>query len=264
MKPIKQKFYLIALLISLVSINTGCKKEGIFGQNGKGSTVTEERIISGFTSVELDIDATLFVTQGSDYSVKVEAQENLMDAIKTEVVGSELRIKEKHCINKHDPIKIYVTMPHIENLTLGGSGSIITASRIEATYFHAEVAGSGMFIGSDSIIADYCKTTIAGSGNLSLFGRFGNMTTEISGSGNINLKGVGNDNDIEIDGSGDVHAFDLPVKTCSINISGSGNAEVNVSEQLDVNISGSGDVFYYGSPIVSVNTSGSGSVLHKP
>lgn len=53
---------------------------------------------------------------------------------------------------------------------------------------------------------------------------------------------------------------ECPVKTAVVNISGSGDARLRVSEALDVTITGSGDVEYHGDPQVNSNISGSGKV----
>jgi len=264
MKQANAKIYLIALFISIVSINSGCKKDGIFCEKGKGSTISETRSVSGFTSVKNEMDATVYVSQGPEFSVTVEAQGNLMDAIKTEVKGSELRVYNKHCIRKHDPIVVRVTMPTVNGIAVDGSGSAYAATRIETSSIGISVDGSGSFVASDSIVATYCQTSIAGSGNATVLGRFGEIDTRIAGSGNVRLMGLGNASDIDISGSGDVHEYEMPVKTCSATISGSGNAEVNVSDHLDVSVSGSGDVFYKGNATVSISKSGSGSVQHVP
>jgi hypothetical protein len=264
MKQVNARIYLIALFISIVSINSGCKKDGIFCEKGKGSTITETRGVSGFTTVKNEMDATLYVSQGPAFSVTVEAQGNLMENIKTEVKGSELRVYAKHCIRKHDPIVVRVTMPMVNGIAVDGSGSAYAATRIETSSIGISIAGSGSFGTTDSIVATYCQTSIAGSGNAVVLGRFDAIDTRIAGSGNVRLSGSGNASDIDISGSGDVHAYELPVKTCSVTISGSGNAEVNATDHLDVAISGSGDVFYKGTPTVSVSTSGSGSIQNVP
>ena len=53
---------------------------------------------------------------------------------------------------------------------------------------------------------------------------------------------------------------DAQTRVADITISGSGSAEVNVSEQLDIKISGSGDVYYRGNPSINIDISGSGDV----
>jgi hypothetical protein len=47
---------------------------------------------------------------------------------------------------------------------------------------------------------------------------------------------------------------------CTIRISGSGNCEVNVVNNLFVQVSGVGDIFYKGSPTLTSDISGVGNI----
>lgn len=62
---------------------------------------------------------------------------------------------------------------------------------------------------------------------------------------------------------GQLQGANLLVRTGELDISGSGSAVVNVTEELDVGISGSGSVEYLGTPVVSSRVSGSGSVSQR-
>src|ERR1700744_4767598 len=55
-----------------------------------------DRHLSGFTSVNLGGPFDVYVTQGSEESVKVEAPADLMEHIITEVVDGELKVYSKH------------------------------------------------------------------------------------------------------------------------------------------------------------------------
>jgi len=62
-------------------------------------------------------------------------------------------------------------------------------------------------------------------------------------------------------GSGSFYGFPLSASTCQVDISGSGNCEVTVNNDLDVVIEGSGSVYYKGSPSIEVDITGSGRVV---
>jgi hypothetical protein len=66
--------------------------------------------------------------------------------------------------------------------------------------------------------------------------------------------------DIYITGVGNVDAYDMPVNTCNITISGTSNCQVHVNELLDVVISGVGNILYRGNPTVNTDISGVGNV----
>lgn len=83
----------------------------------------------------------------------------------------------------------------------------------------------------------------------------------ITGAGDFSLDGDRQDLlDIHITGTGNVSAFEMEAKDCIIRISGAGNCEVNVSDNLDVIVSGVGNIFYLGQPALRSDISGVGKV----
>jgi putative autotransporter adhesin-like protein len=64
-------------------------------------------------------------------------------------------------------------------------------------------------------------------------------------------------------GSGDLELAKLPVERATVEISGSGDIEVDATRTLDVRISGSGSVAYHGNPEVKKSISGSGGLIKK-
>lgn len=103
--------------------------------------------------------------------------------------------------------------------------------------------------------------TVAGSANVSS-PQLNNDSLEviISGSGDVELAGRVRKQTILISGSGNYSAKDFRSTQCVIEITGSGNAVVNVTDSLNVIISGSGNVSYIGNPSVNKDISGSGDV----
>ena len=137
-------------------------------------------------------------------------------------------------------MKIFITIPEIRELTIAGSG---------------EIFGENVFLVEDA------ELRISGSGNMDLAMEGDDFEVAITGSGNIKLEGLADELDIKITGSGDIAAFKLDALRARIEITGSGNAEVQVQDELDVKISGSGDVRYKGTPSLDINISGSGRVV---
>lgn len=101
---------------------------------------------------------------------------------------------------------------------------------------------------------------ISGSGKMDLNLTVQKVAVQVSGSGNIVLSGSAGEVDLTASGSAQFDARRLAAATCEVHISGSGNAQVNVSRSLTVNISGAGHVLYSGNPQVQSHISGSGSV----
>jgi hypothetical protein len=85
----------------------------------------------------------------------------------------------------------------------------------------------------------------------------------VSGTGSVDVSGTVDTPEIEIDGLGDYNALDLESQDATLIISGAGDADLWVNENLDVTISGAGSVSYYGDPQVSQNISGLGKVNRR-
>ncbi|MEM6807322.1 MAG: DUF2807 domain-containing protein, partial [Bacteroidota bacterium] len=101
---------------------------------------------------------------------------------------------------------------------------------------------------------------INGSGDISLDIRAEEIETTIKGSGDLLMLGSAELHTIKMDGAGNLESFDLLSSTSDIRISGSGDADLNVANELSVVIKGSGDVRYKGTPTVDADITGSGKL----
>jgi hypothetical protein len=266
---------MVALLVS------GC---GFQVVTGSGKLATENRTVSGFTSVTLAGIGNVYLTQGAAEAVRIEAEANLIPYFETVVEGSTLKIGIKSqymgvSLHPTQPVKFYVTLPKIDAVTLAGSGNIfggtlktsafkiallgsgnISADTLTGTTVDISLSGSGN-VTLGSIAATEVTQTIAGSGNIQVDTLTADkVTSKTSGSGNIILGGKVTGQSAEILGSGDYRASGLKSDTASVRVTGSGNSQVSASGTLDVTILGSGDVTYSGTPKVNVSISGSGKV----
>lgn len=106
--------------------------------------------------------------------------------------------------------------------------------------------------------------TITGSGDVTVTGiTADSFDVEISGSGRVEPTGTAVTLAVEISGSGRYEGEALAASVGTVRVSGSGEAVVNVTDDLDVDVSGSGGVQYIGEPTVTESISGSGSVTRR-
>ncbi len=230
------------LLISMFFF-ASCSYMGGERISGNGESATQQRSVSNFSGVEVSGPYNVFISQGDSYNVRIEGDENLLEYIEIKQNGDVLEISSRdgYNLNPRAPIKVYVTMPRIEQLDVAGSGSIVAQTKItNNTQLDINVGGSG-----DITLAEVDAPEIH---------------SEIGGSGSIRLKGKTEKFSAEIAGSGEVHAFDLMSETTNVQIAGSGDAEVFASKKVEVSIAGSGDVQYKGNPSVKQSKAGSGDV----
>ncbi|HSG68712.1 MAG TPA: DUF2807 domain-containing protein, partial [Bacteroidales bacterium] len=92
MKTKKTSGILLALLLlASTSLMAGCV-HGITGEKGNGKVVKQLRDVKGFNSLEVGGAFTVYLSQGDKESLTIEADENLLDLITTEVHGDRLEI----------------------------------------------------------------------------------------------------------------------------------------------------------------------------
>jgi hypothetical protein len=234
MKPIA--FFLI--MISLSS----CFGLGGERINGNGVSASEERSLGNFHSVSGMGSMNIVLSQAPSATIKIEADQNLLDYIETRNSSGRVEIytREGYNLNPKSGITVYASALDFKEISIAGSGKI---------------KSTGKITGSSELSAD-----VSGSGDILLDVDAPKVSTQISGSGSTTIKGTTKEFSADINGSGDVHCFDLLSENTELDISGSGNAQVYASKTLDVEISGGGDVQYKGSPAVKQNISGSGKV----
>ncbi len=209
---------------------------------GNGHITTEKRSAAGFTKVSFGGPFDVVVVPGQDYSVTIEADENLMPYINLDKDGDKLKVKIREGINIRSKagIKVRVSMPKVEAIAFAGSGKLKVEGTIkDVDQFELSVAGSG------DIHADIdCPRVVA----------------EIAGSGTITASGKTRDVKVDIAGSGDYKGADLMSEMAKVSIAGSGSAWLNPSLKLDISIAGAGDIYYKGNPEIKQSIAGSGNV----
>lgn len=214
---------------------------GFFGCiDGDGPIVTQTLELDDFDGVALKLPIEVIISQGDVQEVTVEGRQNIIDELELDVRNGIWDIETRDCVRNVGNMKIFITIPDITELSISGSG---------------EIFGENVFIIQD------ISLRISGSGNMDLAIEGDDISATITGSGDMKLEGLADELDFKITGSGDISAFNLEASRARVEITGSGNAEVNVELELDVKISGSGDVRYKGNPSLDVSISGSGRVI---
>lgn len=213
------------------------------GERGSGNIVTETRKVAGFTAIEVDFPAQVFVTQGAVESVKVEADDDFLPGLQTQVRGNRLEIFYKaddgKRINPTKPVKITIVVKELRAVDFESAGELSI----------------------DGLETDNLDISISGAGNLKLNDLAATgLSVDLSGAGSMTASGAADSLNVVISGFGSFAGKDLHSKTAEVDLSGAGSATVWVDDQLDVTISGAGSVNYYGSPEVTKQISGVGSV----
>ncbi|MFC1711517.1 head GIN domain-containing protein [Patescibacteria group bacterium] len=208
----------------------------------KGEIIGETRDVAGFDKVSISGSGLVMVKQSQEESLKIVADEKLMEYIITKVVNEELQISYKKDIPSSlmiSGVKFYMTVKDLEKIILNGS------AKLE----------------SSTLSANELELVISGSGRMTMNLEVENLVADLNGSGKFELEGMANQQQVKVSGSGGFYGKKLEGKEGEVTLAGSGKVEINTVDKLDISISGSGSVYYLGGPVFGeVDVSGSGGV----
>lgn len=234
------------VLLTAALFLTGCitvdlGTDGFRTVRGSGNVVTEERPVNGIERIALYGIGEVEVAVGDTESLVIEAEENLLQYLETEVDNGVLELRTRNLINLQPrrEIRYRVTVKSVEGLEILGSGNI-SLDQADTPSMRLVIAGSGDISVGD-LQADTLDVTIPGSGRITVSGEVGRQTVNIAGSGKY-------------------QAEDLRSRSAEVRLAGSGDMTIWVVEDLTVRILGSGDIRYYGSPSLSQTILGSGNI----
>lgn len=199
---------------------------------GNGNVVEESRPVSGFSSVNLSGEGTLVIQQTGSESLRVRAEDNLLQYIQTTVVGSELEIRTEPGVDIQPTqgIEYLLTVDDMTDVRLSGVG------RIEC----------------DGLTTDRLSLVFGGVGGV-LFTELDarRLDVNMSGVGDVQFSGTVTEQEVRVSGVGDFKGRGLSSNRATVVLNGSSSATVRVSDRLTVQVDGSGCVSYIGNPIIT-------------
>ncbi len=203
----------------------------------------EERAFTGFHTIFMKGIGNIFITQDSQFSVKLKGETETLEKIRTEIINGELVISTKGFMPlwyfDAPFLEIYISLPEIKGI---------------------KVSGKGKIEGMNEFNCETLLVSNSGKGEIFLSTKAKSITTKLSGLGDIVLKGTAEYHSIDITGSGNVNAGDLLVEKTFIDCLGVVDCIVNSVKELDVKVSGTGTVKYKGKPQVTSRLSGFASL----
>ena len=254
-------------VLILSTLLSACGSGGlILGSiRGSGNVTTESRQVSNITGVQLDTSGDLTLSQGDSESLTIEAEDNLLPLLTSEIINGTLKLgtKPNTSISATKPIKYTLVVKNIAALSANGSGNIAASDLVSGDNFQLTLSGSGS-LDLSSLKSNKVAINLNGSGSAAI----ATLNTQslgavLSGNGTLELSGTTADQNINLSGSGDFKGENLVSKTAVANTNGSGDIILQVSDTLVATSSGSGDITYIGNPSVTQQRSGSGKITQK-
>lgn len=213
------------------------------GEAGSGNVITETRNVGEFTAIKVDYPAQVTVTQGNQVSVKVEAEDNVLPGLKTQIRGNTLeifyKVEDGKRVNPREMVKITIVVRDLKDMEFNSAGELTL----------------------EGITADDLDVAISGAGNVRLNEiTVKNLAVGLSGAGSATASGTAENLKLIISGFGSFNGGELHSQIATVTLSGAGSVTIWVDEKLDALISGAGSVNFYGAAEVTKTISGAGIV----
>lgn len=227
------KFYAtsLTLVLVLMLVNMPLMAQQL---KGNGNLQTQDRKVSGFTGIDVSGGFSVEITQGSNEGVKLEADENLLDNIKTEVRNGVLHIYNDKSLSTNKGMKAYVTVKELNKIDISGGVKVVGNSTFKTNIMTLDMSGGSKV--TLAIEAKQIKADMSGASKVELTGKTDELRMEMSGASNVD-------------------ASELAAKDVRIGASGASKVKVHADKTLHIDASGASSVYYKGTPSITSETS---------
>ena len=212
-----RKNFLLMLAVTALGFSTMAQKnEKDYDKDrieGSGNVITKEISVKSFDELNASGVFNLKLSQGDKESLKIEADDNLMDLFIIENEGSNLKIKMKKNsnFNSKKQLKVYVTFKTLKSMDLGMVGGTSSDEKLK--------------------FADLkLKNQSVGSVNLNMTLQTLNMENQSVGS--VKLEGSAENAFVKNNSVGSINAGNFVVQKMDIENNGVGSATVNAEKEL--------------------------------
>ncbi|NAS32872.1 DUF2807 domain-containing protein [Flavobacteriaceae bacterium R38] len=210
------------------------------GERGNGNVVTEARNSDeSFTVVKAAEGLDVYITQDKKTSISVEADENIIGLIRTDIKNGILRIHTEERIGRAKSKKVFVSLPEITSLRSSSGADLYTTAVIKA---------------------DRIELDSSSGADLKVEVEANEVDCDASSGSDIVVSGKAKILYADASTGSDIKARKLLVTKCIAKASTGADISVNATDELVANTSTGGDVNYTGDPIVKKSKSTAGTV----
>jgi len=233
---------ILTIAIAILSISACTHGQIRKSVTGNKQVVTRERKAESFTGIKVSSGIDVYLKQGNNEAISVEADENLHEYILTEVKDDILNVYTDANIRQAERKRVYVTMKDIKSIRTTSAGDVV---------------------GETPIKTDRLKLSASSAGDIKIEVSAIEIQLDISSSGDITLSGEAETLKADLSSAGDLNAYNLKVLEADVSVSSAGNADINVTEKITARASSAGDIYYKGDPKFVDSHSSSAGGIHK-
>ncbi|MBS1445108.1 MAG: DUF2807 domain-containing protein [Odoribacter sp.] len=201
-------------------------------EKGSGNVIKEQREVGHFTALNTSSGIHVFLTQGQAEPIRIEAEDNIIKYIETEVEKNRLviavnRDRKQKNLEITKPINVYVSIPNLEKIEASSASQIKVTNAWKATNMEIEVNSAAQLIMNLDVT---------------------HLDLEVSSAAKVQLNGKGDILDAEVSSAANLDAEKFIVRKADIEVSSNAKATIYVTDELEYDTNSRGKLDYYGEP----------------
>ena len=202
----------------------------------------EDRNIKGFDEIRAGEAIDVYLEQGNEEGVRVEARGVDASHVLTDLSGGTLKIHMSGGNYRNTDVNVYVTYKELSGVTATSASGVFSRSVIRSDDFEISVSSAA---------------------NVELDLDVESLEVSVSSSGDVELSGRARRMQASVSSAGDINAYDLDCETVEVRSSSAGSAKVSASEEIEARATSGGSIRYRGNPARSNTDSSSGGSVRK-
>jgi len=247
---------------------------------GNRNVVIVEDVLPDFSSIELQDDLDITLEEADEPGYFIEADDNLIDILKFKVSGNTLEISSFYKVTAKKKFDIIIRFRELDAITLQ-EGKVVVTEKITAlddfqinTYNNSklETMVSAPFVninmegnssGNLNIESDSLSINLKDRIDARIYSVSETNTIEMHRNASVRMEGTTDELNAELLDSSNFKGSKLQCDVAKIDISGSANARVDVTSELELTSSGSAKTHSHGNGKITLVEFLDTSQLHK-
>ncbi|NPV86717.1 MAG: DUF2807 domain-containing protein [Anaerolineae bacterium] len=212
---------------------------------GSGRVISETREVQNFDKVTISGVGEVFIQQGNQESIRIEAEDNVLDIITTQVTDGTLYIgfKDKgwnRFVLPYKTPKFYLKVKNLRAIEVNGALRVeVEPLKTDSLGLQTDGAAEIIF---QNLQAQSLQTTLNGGGFQCISG------------------GKVSEQDVVVNGVGRYEAGDLQSDSATVKLRGAGEVLIRAQNTLNATLDGAGAIRYYGAPSGERTINGVGTI----
>ncbi len=209
--------------------------------HGNGNVVKEERHVSNFDAISASTGIQVLITQDNFEKVVVEADENILKILKTEISGGKLKIYLEEGVLHAKKMSVYVTVKTLKSVEGSAGSSVKSENKINADDMRVH-ASSGSSVHME-VSCNQLKVDSSSGSSMKVTGTAKSIKADSSSGSTLN-------------------ASDLVAESGEASASSGAGLKINVTKDVKAHASSGAGITISGNPSIRDTNSSSGGSVH--